>query len=183
MRRRVWFAASFVLLSLLCGCESMDESDNGDYDRQQGLTTVTHGNVCYKVYAEKKKLDNQTQVAIELVSDNTSICVQDCRSGIDPDGVEWFVVYFEAKHKRDPGVTDHFIDNVSVKVAAVDKFSQKGTLGGIIPAVKGNIALVYKGDVSFDDNFKLKYFKEDVKNPEPTKVQPQPKLEPSKSKL
>ncbi len=181
MKRSVWFA-SFVLLSLLCGCESMDEPDNKDYDRQQGLTTVTHGDVCYKVYAEKRKLDNQTQVAIELVSDNTSICIQDCRSGIDTDGVEWFVVYFEAKHKRDPSVTDHFIDNVSVKVAAVNKFSQKGTLGGIIPAVKGNITLVYKGAVSFDDNFKLKYFKEDMKNSEPPKVQSQFKLVTPKPK-
>ena len=181
MKRSVWFA-SFVLLSLLCGCESMEEPDNKDYDRQQGLTTVTHGDVRYKFYAEKRKLDNQTQVAIELLSDNTSICVQDCRSGIDPDGVEWFVVYFEAKHKRDQNVTDHFIDNVSVKVAAVDKFSQKGTLGGTIPAVKGNIALVYKGAVSFEDNFKLKYFKEDMKNPEPPKVQSQPTLETPKPK-
>ena len=60
MKRNVLFA-SFVFLSLLCGCESMEESDNKDYDRQQGLTTVTHGDVRYKFYAEKRKLDNQIQ--------------------------------------------------------------------------------------------------------------------------
>ncbi len=60
MKRSVFFI-SFVFLSLLCGCKTVDEPDTRDYNRQQGLTTVTHGKVCYKVYAEKRKLDNQIQ--------------------------------------------------------------------------------------------------------------------------
>jgi len=177
MKRSVFFI-SFVLLSLLCGCKTVDEPDTRDYVRRQGVTTVTHGNVCYKVYVEKRKPDNQTQVTIEPVSENTSLCIQDCRSGIDSDGVEWFVVYSEVKYKREPGATEQYIDDVSVEVAAVEKFSQKGTPGGTIPAVKGNITMVYKGAVSFDDNFKLKYFNEDVKNSE----SPKSKLEAPKSK-
>ena len=137
-------------------------------------------NYCFFRISRRKC--GSVQVTIEPVSENTSLCIQDCRSGIDSDDVEWFVVYFDVKYKREPGAAEQYIDDVSVKVAAVEKFSQKGTLGGTIPAVKGNIAMVYKGAVSFDDNFKLKYFNEDVKNSEQPKIQPQPKLEASKPK-
>ena len=179
MKRSVCFA-SILFLSLLCGCESMD------YDHQQGLTSVKHGKASYKVYAEQRKQDKQLKVTIEPVSDNTSLCVTDCQYGKDKDGVEWFVVYLDVKYKREPGVTEHYIDNASVKVAAVDEFSQKGTPGGTIPSPNGKITIVYNGAVTFDDNFQFKYFKDEETKPqsnlEHSKVQPQPKLEVSQPK-
>jgi len=133
--------------------------DAKDYDHQQGVTFVKHGKLYYKVYAEERKRDKQIQITVDPLNDKTTLSIEDWQGGIDANGVKWFTVYLDAEYHREPNVTEHYNDSASIKIAEVEEFSQKGTLGGTIPIPNGKITMLYNGAVTFDENFKMKYFK------------------------
>lgn len=156
--------AGFQLIPISLSTDAIESSlhKQENYKHESGLTTVTQGVASYKVYAERRKNGNNLWILIEPVSEKTSLSVNDLLCGYDQNGTLWATISLDVKYERQPSVTEHYIDTVTVKIADVNEFTRKGKLAGTIPTPDFNITMLYNGSVKFDKKFEYIYFKNNI---------------------